>query len=795
MVTRTAADQDRTRPSWARLAGTVLGTLAVVTAEFVLLSGVYERAVPVSRAEVAVAALDGQLRSAAPAQTAALARQVAPVADQAAAAGASATTVSALRTAAVATGPATTRLAELRHDTEALRVELATRHRKLDWQARGGSALLLLLASVGWLGWLRRLVRRHRVLQQKFTQAQSRAVNERRLAALVRNAADVVAVCDADTTVTYVTPSCRAVLGVDTADLVGSKLTRLIHPFDLNRCLQQLASLGMGAEQQLAWRMRHADGRLIYVEGTLSNLLADTSVAGLVITLRDVTARRELEERVNYQTLHDSLTGMANRQLFNDRLEHALIHRPGSSQQLVVLFCDLDDFKAINDSCGHGVGDQVLVEVGARLRSVLRAGDTAARLGGDEFAILLDAADLSLATRFAERIQQSLEPPVLVGDRVIAVQASIGMAQATPGELTAEEVLRNADVAMYLAKDTGKSGLASYEPKAHSEALQRLELRADLQRALGRSELVLHYQPTIDLASGRVAGFEALVRWRHPHRGLMAPGVFIPMAEESGLIQPVGNWVLREAAAAAAGMQRVGCRPTMSVNVSAQQLSQPGFVEQVLDILASTGLPSDRLVLEITETAMLRDLDRIAPRLAALRERGVRIAIDDFGTGYSSLTYLSQLPVDVLKVDKSFIDRVTLDHHDASLAEAIIGLSKRMNLETVAEGVESREQASWLLEARCGYGQGFLWSKPVDLAGAYRLLNHGNRPVAPASQSATSSPAPSSPAPSSPAPSSPASSSPAPSMAERAALAAGRELEPAGAEQSPLPQRESPTAV
>ena len=727
----TAAPAARPRgpkPARGRLASTVLGTLLVVFAEFVLLSGVYERAVPVSRAELAVATLNGQLAAAPAGQVPLLSRQALAVLDKAAGAGASRATVTAVRRTTTQDLPPAAKLAALRQGTDALAASLAARHRRLDDEARASYAVLLVLASVGWFIWFRRLVRRHRALQREFTEAQSRAVNERRLAALVSNAADVVAVCDADATVSYVTSSCRSVLGLAAEELVGTKLTRLVHPFDLDRCLQQLVSLRPEAEEQLDWRMRHADGRLMYVEGTLTNLLADTSVAGLVLTLRDVTARRELEDRLSYQALHDSLTGMANRQLFNDRLEHALIRRPGASAELVVLFCDLDDFKDINDSCGHGVGDQVLVEVGARLRSVLRAGDTAARLGGDEFAVLLDPADERLATEIAERIRQAVQPPVLVDEQVVPVRMSIGLAQAKPGELTAEEVLRNADIAMYLAKDAGKSGVASYQPKVHSEALQRLELRADLQRALTRAELVLHYQPIIDLSSGRVSGFEALVRWQHPERGLLPPGVFVPMAEESGLIQPLGNWVLREAAAAAAGMQRLGCRPTMSVNVSAQQLSQAGFVEQVLDTLACTGLPSDRLVLEITETVVLRDLDRVAPRLAALRERGVRIAIDDFGTGYSSLSYLSQLPVDVLKVDKSFIDRVTTDHHDASLAEAIISLGHRMNFVTVAEGVERKEQASWLLEAHCQYGQGYLWSKPVELTRAHRLLSQGVRP-------------------------------------------------------------------
>ena len=721
-MTDVAASTETAPVSRVRVVMTVIGTLFVVLAEFLLLYGVYQRSEPVSRAEVTVAVLDGQLRTATAGQLDALTGPARLAADRAAAAGASRTAVDRLRRAATPVGPASARLAGLRAAAANLREALASRHRQLDEQAAAGYAAMLVVASVGWMVWFRRLVGRHRALQREFTAAQSATVGEHRLAALVRNAADMVAVCDADTTVSFATASCRAVLGVPAEELLGDKLTERVDPADLDRCLHQLANLGMGAEEHVAWRMRHADGRTLYLEGTLSNLLGDAAVAGLVLTLRDVTERRELEDRLSFQALHDALTGLANRQLFTDRLEHALIRRPGGGGPLVVLLCDLDDFTAINDSCGHGVGDQVLVEVGARLRSVLRAGDTAARLGGDEFAILLDG-DLDQAAELAERIRQVLQPPVLVDDRVVPVRASIALAQAVPGELSAEEVLRNADVALYLAKDG--TGLARYEPRLHTEALERLELRADLQRALARSELVLHYQPTVDLASGRVTGFEALVRWQHPTRGLMPPGVFIPLAEESGLIQPLGSWVLREAAAAAAGMQQGAVRPSMSVNVSAQQLSQSGFVDQVLQTLATTGLPSDRLVLEITETVVLRDLERVAPRLAALRERGVKVAIDDFGTGYSSLSYLSQLPVDVLKVDKSFIDRITVDRHDASLAEAIIALAQSMNFTTVAEGVESREQASWLLEAHCTLGQGYLWSKPVDLTAAHRLLTAG----------------------------------------------------------------------
>jgi diguanylate cyclase (GGDEF)-like protein/PAS domain S-box-containing protein len=709
---------------------TVAGTVLVVCAEFAMLSGVYGRVGPVADAQVAVAGLHGQLQWATATQTTAtqttatqtkaLGRQAVAVSRQLSGTGVPA---SRLRETGASVAAGAADLASLRATVADVDRALAERHRRLDLQARLSYALLLVAASLGWMVWFRRLVDRHRVLQQQLTEQQSRAVGEQRLAALVRNAADVVAVCDADSTVSYVTPSVAAVLGVPGDELVGTRLTRLVHPNDLSPLLHLLTTPGQGEEAPLELRMLHADGRVLHVEGTVGNLLGDQTVQGLVFTLRDVTTRHELQDRLSHQAFHDSLTGMANRQLFDDRLAHALVGRPGAPTQLVVLLCDLDDFKSINDSLGHGFGDQVLVEVARRLRGVIRAGDTAARLGGDEFAILVDAADLAEAHTLAERVQAALAPALVLGERTVTVRASIGLAQAVPGEMTAEEVLRNAEVAMYSAKDGGESGIALYESRLHAEALERLELRADLQRALNRTELILHYQPTVELATGRVVGFEALVRWQHPSRGFLSPALFIPMAEETGLILPLGAWVLREACVAAAGMQRGGLSPTMSVNVSAQQLAQPGFVQAVVDTLAYSGLASDRLVLEITETVVLRDLAAVAPRLTALRELGVRIAIDDFGTGYSSLAYLSQLPVDVLKVDKSFVDHVTTDPQNASLARAIIDLSRGMRFSTIAEGVELAEQARWLREANCTYGQGYLWSRPVELSAAVRLLS------------------------------------------------------------------------
>ena len=720
MAETTARMRHATSVSRRRVVTTVAGTVLVVCAEFALLSGVYGRVGPVADAQVAVAGLHGQLQSATAAQAGALGQQAVAVSRQLSGTGVA---PARLRETGASTASGAADLGSLRATVADVGRALAARHRRLDLQARLSYALLLVAASFGWMVWFRRLVNRHRALQRQLTEQQSRAVGEQRLAALVRNAADVVAVCDADSTVSYVTPSVATVLGLPGEELVGTRLTRLVHPNDLSPLLHLLTAPGQGEEAQLELRMLHADGRVLHVEGTVGNLLGDETVRGLVFTLRDVTSRQELQDRLSFQAFHDALTGMANRQLFDDRLAHALVGRPGAPSQLVVLLCDLDDFKSINDSLGHGFGDQVLVEVARRLRGVIRVGDTAARLGGDEFAILIDAADLAEARALAERVQAALAPPLVLGERGVTVRASIGLARAVPGEMTGEEVLRNAEVAMYSAKDGGESGIALYESRLHAEALERLELRADLQRALNRTELMLYYQPTVELATGRVVGFEALVRWQHPSRGFLSPALFIPMAEETGLILPLGAWVLREACVAAAGMQRAGQTPTMSVNVSAQQLAQPGFVQAVVDTLAYSGLASDRLVLEITETVVLRDLAAVAPRLTALRELGVRIAIDDFGTGYSSLAYLSQLPVDVLKVDKSFVDHVTTDPQNASLARAIIDLSRGMRFTTVAEGVELAEQARWLREADCTYGQGYLWSRPVELSAAVRLLS------------------------------------------------------------------------
>jgi diguanylate cyclase (GGDEF)-like protein len=484
-----------------------------------------------------------------------------------------------------------------------------------------------------------------------------------------------------------------------------------------------LATLRAGEDTAVKFWMRHTDGRLLVVEGMLTNLLREPVVGGFVLTFRDVTERHAQAERLTHQAFHDSLTGLANRQLFADRLSHALVRRPGrDARNLVVLFLDLDDFQQVNDRLGHGTGDQVLELVARRIRSLTRPGDTAARLGGDDFAILMEHTTLEQARDLAERLVELVAEPVVVDGTRLPVTASAGLAEAVPGETSSEEALRNADVALYSAKERGRSTVAAYDTHLHAQALDRLELRADLQRGIFQNELVLHYQPTVELETGKIVGFEALVRWQHPIRGLLSPAAFVPMAEETGLVVQLNTWVLFQACRFAAVLQSDWRHPTMAVNISAQQLVRADFVEQVNRALAESGLAADRLTLEITESVVLQDLEDVIPRLSQLRTRGVRVAVDDFGTGYSSLAYLTELPIDVLKVDKSFIDRVASDAQGASVTEAIIAMSHTMNLSTVAEGVEVAEQAAWLRQVRCPIGQGYYWSRPVDEDGVRELL-------------------------------------------------------------------------
>jgi diguanylate cyclase (GGDEF)-like protein len=462
----------------------------------------------------------------------------------------------------------------------------------------------------------------------------------------------------------------------------------------------------------------------------------DPNVKGIVLNSRDVSERKAFEEQLAHQAFHDSITGLANRALFRDRVEHALERRARDDRPISVLFMDLDDFKTINDSLGHAAGDRLLGEVGERLRTCIRTPDTAARLGGDEFAVLLeDGGEGVGAADVATRILTVLDGPFHLEGKEVFVRASIGIATShvdrAVGPEGAEELLRNADVAMYIAKEAGKNRYQIFEAEMHDTALRRLEAKADLQRAVDNGEFVLHFQPVIVLETGEIEGFEALVRWNHPTRGLVMPLDFVPLAEETGLIGSIGAWVLGEACRSARALQPVDpeARPlNMAVNLSARQLQRPEIVREIARVLLESELQPERLVLEITESVMMQDMVLSNERLTQLKQLGVQLAVDDFGTGYSSLNYIRRFPVDILKVDKSFVDGVSDGGEESALTAAIIELAGILNLRPVAEGIERADQLEKLLELRCELGQGYYFSKPIpfedvqELLGARRVL-------------------------------------------------------------------------
>ena len=439
---------------------------------------------------------------------------------------------------------------------------------------------------------------------------------------------------------------------------------------------------------------------------------------------RSLLQLTELQERLRYQALHDPLTALANRALFTDHVQHAILRGDRHRRMLAVLFLDLDDFKAVNDSLGHGAGDALLVAVAERLRTCLRPGDTAARFGGDEFAILLeDIESTADAAAAAERIGNVLRTPFVVQNRELRASASIGIAVRTI-EHDATQLLRNSDVAMYIAKRRGKGRHEVFEASMYAAAVERHELKEDLQRAVHHGDFVVHYQPIIDLRSGQLTGVEALVRWNRSRRGLVAPSEFIPVAEDTGMILPIGQFVL-EAACAQAGKWRRQLPDdapfTVNVNLSARQLADSGFVELVTKVLADNELDPGCLVLELTESVLMEG-DGTARRLDELRAVGVRLAIDDFGTGYSSLSYLRRFPIDILKMDKTFVQGVGTTPGDDALAQAIIGLTHTLGLVVVAEGIEREEQRDQLRRLNCNLGQGYFFTRPLEAAEVEPLL-------------------------------------------------------------------------
>ena len=565
-----------------------------------------------------------------------------------------------------------------------------------------------------------------------------RAAQDARFRSLVTHASDVITVTDQALGVRFVSPSLGRVFGYAPAS--APPVQSLVHPDDYAAAVAvvgEVVAAPRGTSATAAWRVRHADGSWRHTETIATNLLDDPNVAGVVLNTRDVTERKRLEDELVHRALHDPLTGLANRTLLRDRVEQALARTgrgDGDARGVAALLVDLDDFKKVNDSLGHGAGDALLVTVSRRMLAATRGCDTVARLGGDEFAVLLEGmADPADATRVADRILQAMRAPVRLDGKEVLVGTSIGIALATPGE-GVDELLRNADVALYQAKARGKHRHATFAPAMHAAALARLDLETDLHAALAREELRLVYQPIVDLATGRIAGAEALVRWTHPTRGAISPAELIPVAESTGAIVALGRWVLRaacrqvaewDARAAAAGERPVGAPLHIAVNLSTRQLQDPALVDDVAAALTEFGLAPRRLVLEITESAMMHDTDLALTRLGALKALGVRLAVDDFGTGYSSLGYLRRFPVDVLKIDRTFVDALSRTGETA-IVRAILRMGDALGLRTVAEGIEEEGQLAQLRALGCAMGQGYLFARPVG-AGEFEGVVRGER--------------------------------------------------------------------
>jgi diguanylate cyclase (GGDEF)-like protein/PAS domain S-box-containing protein len=554
---------------------------------------------------------------------------------------------------------------------------------------------------------------------------------EERLRALIEHSSDLITVVDENLVVRWQSSSIERTLGLRSDQVLGMRLSELTSPEDVVALEHQMeAAAGEGGPATFTMRFRHANGDWRHLEAIADQRLDDPAVLGVVLSMRDVSERKALEEELRHQAFHDALTGLANRALFEDRLAHALAGARRHGRPIAVLFLDLDDFKTINDSLGHAIGDDLLRAVAIRIAGVVRVTDTAARLGGDEFAVLLETFDDDGDPELiASRLLEALQPPFDVGGRQLRINASIGIADGD-GTVAVDELLRNADTAMYVAKEAGKGNAQRFEPGMHERVLDRLELGVELQRALEQEEFELDYQPIVELDTGTIIGAEALVRWAHPTRGRLAPGHFIALAEETGLIVPLGDWVLRTACTQGAAWRRQfpGRALDLNVNVSTRQLHDPAFPHRVACVLRETGLPAGTLVLEVTESLLPNDSHEIIDQLEQLKDIGVRVAVDDFGAGYSALSRLQSYPLDILKIDRSFIDGIENDPGKGQLVRGIVNLGESLHLQVVAEGIEEREQADQLRRMRSPLGQGFLFSRPVAPIQLEALLRDG-RPL------------------------------------------------------------------
>ncbi|MCU0541842.1 MAG: EAL domain-containing protein [Oscillatoriaceae cyanobacterium Prado104] len=602
--------------------------------------------------------------------------------------------------------------------------------------------------------------------------------SEQRFRSLIENGRDIIVILDEKGFCRYVSPSLERILGYPAAEVLGRSVFEVIHPDELPMVSQVLkgaiemprVSLGLAE-----YRVRHKDDFWCVLEAVATNLLDEPSVRGIVVNCHDVTERKIAEDQLLHDALHDALTELPNRALLTDRLGQAFARvKRHPSYQFAVLFLDLDRFKVINDSQGHRTGDRLLVAVARRLLTCLRPGDTVARLGGDEFVILLEEIQgVDEAIAQAKEIQRAIERPLHLEGNKVSITASIGIALSTGEYQWPGDILRDADIAMYRAKALGKARYEVFTSAMHARAVALMHLEHDLRlsveqlnlkfsrRDLGFSSsletaalyeidrklerpktliatpklecpFTVYYQPIVSLQSGLLVGFEALVRWLHPERGLVSPMEFISMAEETGLIMPLGLWVLKESCYQITKWQSLNLSGTdshltVAVNLSGKQFAEPDSIEQIEQVLHDTGVDARCLKLEITESVVMEDGEAAVAMLSQLKELGIELCIDDFGTGYSSLSYLHRFPIDTLKVDRSFVSRISETGENSEIVRAIVMLARSLRMEVVAEGVETASQLAQLRAIGCEYGQGYYFSKPLDSEAATALLSQGRQ--------------------------------------------------------------------
>jgi diguanylate cyclase (GGDEF)-like protein/PAS domain S-box-containing protein len=560
--------------------------------------------------------------------------------------------------------------------------------------------------------------------------------SEARFRVLTESSIDLISVIDAGGVMQYQSAALRHLLGFDPVESAGRNVFDLVHKDDAEHVRAAFRRLTetRALTEPVEFRLRHRDGSWRTFESLGTNCLDNPHIRGLVWNSRDVTDRKVIQQRIQHLAYHDNLTGLPNRGLLQDRLARSIARAERAGKKVAVLFIDLDNFKNINDTLGHDVGDELLRQVSRRLSDCVRLEDTIARQGGDEFIVLLDSLDDGRnASIVAQKVLNQLRLPLNLGGTEQHVSGSVGIAVYPEDGRDAQTLMKNADTAMFHGKGLGKNTYQYFTPQMNIAVKRRMMLESALRRAVLQKDFVLHYQPQIDLETGEIIACEALVRWKTEDSGTVMPGDFIPLAEETGLINEIGEWVLQESCRQAREWQDMGMagHRRMAVNLSARQFADKGFLEMVTRVLTETGLAPSCLELEITESQVMRQTDGMIQLLNKLSEMGVQLAIDDFGTGYSSLSYLKRLPIQKLKIDQSFIRDITVDPNDTAIVVAIINMARSLDLETIAEGVETAGQLALLRAKGCRVGQGFFFAAPLPAPEIYALLR-GNRIAFPA---------------------------------------------------------------